>query len=124
MPLAAILLTFRSEICGGPAPFSIGWNADDVPQSRMVLTPIVYHFAGHLVGITDRARVRTYDLMPALARVAVRVLHLILTHAPTAITFLTFAHDMLPNPIVRKLLKRLRLHSGQIRIMQWRLSVQ
>ena len=90
----------------------------------MALTPIVYHFAGDLLGVADRLGVRSYDLVPALARVAVRVFRLILTHAPTAITLLAFAYDMLPNPIVRKLLKCLWLYSRQMRIMQWRLSVQ
>jgi len=90
----------------------------------MVLAPIAYHLSGDLVGIADRPGTRTYDFMPALARVAVRVFRLILTHAPTAITVLTFAYDMLPNTVVRKLLKRLWLHSRQIRIMQWCLGVQ
>ena len=90
----------------------------------MAQTPIVYHFVGYLLGVADRLGVRSYDLMPALARVSVRVFRLILTHAPTAITLLAFAYDMLPNPIVRKLLKRLWFYSRQIRIMQWRLSVQ
>ena len=90
----------------------------------MALTPIVYHFAGDLLGVADRLGVRSYDLVPALARVAVRVFRLISADAPTAITRLAFAHDMLPNPIVRKLLKRLWFYSRQIRIMQWRLSVQ
>ena len=90
----------------------------------MALTPIVYHFAGDLLRVADRLRVRSYDLAPALARVAVRVFRLKLTDAPTAITRLAFAHQMLPNPIVRKLLKRLWFYSRQFRIMQWRLSVQ
>ena len=89
----------------------------------MVLPPDAHHLAGNLAGIAELG-VRSYDFMSARARVAVRVFGLILADATTTIRRLAFSGDVLPDPIVRKLLKRLGLYSGQIWIMQWRLSVE
>lgn len=90
----------------------------------MALPPDAHHRAGNLVGIAERLGVRSYDFMSARARVALRVFGLILADATTTIRRLAFSDDVLPDPIVRKLLKRLGLYSGQIWIMQWRLSVE
>ena len=90
----------------------------------MVLPPDAHHLAGNLAGIAERLGVRSYDLMSALARAAVRVCGLILADAATTKRRLAFSNDVLPDPIVRKLLKRLGLCSGQIQIMQWCLGVE
>ena len=89
----------------------------------MMLPPDAHHLAGNLAGIAERLGAGSYDFMAALARVAVRVFALILADTTTTIRRLAFSNDVLPDPIVRKLLKRLGLRSGQIRVMQWRLSV-
>jgi hypothetical protein len=80
----------------------------------MVPPPDAHHLAGNLAGIAERLGVRSYDFMSARARVAVRVFGLILADATTTIRRLAFSNDVLPDPIVRKLLKRLGLYSGQI----------
>ena len=90
----------------------------------MVLPPDAHHLAGNLAGIAERLGMRSYDFMSALARVAGRVLGLILADATTTNRHLAVSNDVLPDPIVRKLLKRLGLCSGQIRVMQWRLGVE
>lgn len=90
----------------------------------MMLPPDAHHLAGNLAGIAERLGAGSYDFMAALARVAVRVFALILADTTTTIRRLAFSNDVLPDPIVRKLLKRLGLCSGQIRVMQWRLGVE
>ena len=89
----------------------------------MMLPPDAHHLAGNLAGIAERLGAGSYDFMSALARVAVRVFGLILADATTIVRPLAFPNDVLPDPIVRKLVKRLGLYSGQTRIMQWRLGM-
>lgn len=90
----------------------------------MVPPPDAHHLAGNLARIAERAGVRSYNFMSALARVAVRVFALILADATTTIRRLAFSNNVLPDPIVRKLLKCVGLYSGKIRIMHWRLGVK
>jgi hypothetical protein len=80
----------------------------------MALPPDAHHLAGNLAGIAERLGVRFDDFMSARARVAVCVFALILANATTTIRRLAFPNNVLPDPIVRKLLKRLGLYYGQI----------
>jgi hypothetical protein len=80
----------------------------------MVLPPDAHHLAGNLVRIAERLGVCSYYFMSARARVTVRVFGLILADATTIIRRLAFSNDVLPDPIVRKLLKRFGLYSGQV----------
>ena len=81
--------------------------------SRMPLSPVAQHLIGNLVGIANRSR---DDLVSALARMAIRVLCLILAHASAAITRLALLHDPLPDPIVREALECFRVCARQIRV--------
>ena len=90
----------------------------------MALSPVAQHLIGDLAGVTNRLGYFFYNLMSARARVAIRILGLILTHAATAITRLALLHDALPDPIVRQTLQCLRICTRQIRVSRWCLSME
>ena len=71
------MVRHRTPIRGGLR----GLTLLSVLQSRMALSPDAHHLAGNLARIAERAGVRSYNFMSALARVAVRVFALILADA-------------------------------------------
>jgi hypothetical protein len=92
--------------------------------SRMALSPVAQHLIGHLIGIANRFGQRLYGLVSALARMAARILCLILAHAPAGIARLAFLHDPLPDPIVREALECFGVCARQIWVQQWCLSIE
>ena len=82
--------------------------------SRMALSPVAQHLIGNLIRIANRLGRRLYDLVSALARVAVRIFCLIAAHASAAITRLALLHDLLPDPVVREALECFGVRARQI----------
>ena len=98
--------------------------APSFSSSRMALSPVAQHLIGDLTGVANWLGQRLYDLVSALARVPIRIFCLILAHAPATITRLALLHDPVPDPIVREASECFRVCARQIRVQQWRLSIE
>ena len=64
------------------------------------MPPIAHHLAGDLAGVADWPGLHFYDLVPTLARAALRVLRLIFAHTPTGVACLALLHDPLSDSVV------------------------
>lgn len=88
------------------------------------VSPVVQHLIGHLIGIANRFGQRLYGLVSALARMAARILCLILAHAPAGIARLALPHDPLRDRTVREALECFGVCARQIWVQQWCLSIE
>jgi hypothetical protein len=95
----------------------------DIAPGLMRQSPIAHHLARDLARIAEWRGIGLYDLMPALARAAARILRLIWTHASAAVAALTLLHDLLSDAVVRQMLQRFGPYTGKVRIVRRRLRV-